>query len=183
MGKNTAGNKIIKEKLMKQYGKGCMFEKAKIAERIEAMGGIDTFKTFVSKKRYKGQKISKQLTLHHLKHRSEGGKTSVENGAVVSEIAHQYLHSLSRDEEEIANNMLREWKINIIAMNGNQQVIQSISFNPKETNIIIPAGDMTEEEYKKYQNLQKKRKRIANPNRAQLKKELTQLIEEEGYEI
>lgn len=31
-------NKVIRERLEKIYGKGCMFQKAYIAERIEAMG-------------------------------------------------------------------------------------------------------------------------------------------------
>ena len=48
--------------------------------------------------------------MHHLRHRSENGATSIENGANVAEVAHQYMHSLPRDQEEIINNMLRQWK-------------------------------------------------------------------------
>lgn len=33
-------NKSIRKKLEAKYGKSCMFRNAKIAERIEAMGGI-----------------------------------------------------------------------------------------------------------------------------------------------
>ena len=50
------------------------------------------------------------MTLHHLKHRSEGGATSERNGAVISTLAHQYLHSLPREQEEVINGMLREYK-------------------------------------------------------------------------
>lgn len=64
-------NKTAKNELIKIYGEHCMFEKARIAERIEAMGGIRTYKSYVAEKRFKGKKISKQLTYHHLKHKSE----------------------------------------------------------------------------------------------------------------
>lgn len=165
MGKHTEGNKNIKQQLIAIYGKQCMFERAKVAQKIEAMGGIDNFQTFVSKKKYKGKSISYQLSLHHLKHRSEGGDTSVENGALVSEIAHQYLHSLSRENEEIANNMLREWKINIIAMKGNQEIVQSLSYTPSPEDIIIPAQNITKEEYLKLQKKKEDKERIEEEER------------------
>lgn len=106
-------NKSIREKLEAKYGKGCMFRNADIAKRIEAMGGIKTYRQYKEEHRYKIKKIiqlEKQMTLHHLKHRSEGGPTSENNGAVVSALAHSYLHSLPRDQEEIVNNMLRDYK-------------------------------------------------------------------------
>lgn len=62
MGKS---NKAAKEKLERIYGKGCFFNRAHVAERIEKMGGIKTFKVFVKEKRYKGKPISHQLTFHH----------------------------------------------------------------------------------------------------------------------
>ena len=86
MGKS---NRHIKRKLERIYGKGCFFSRAHIAERIEAMGGIKTYRRFVEEKRYKGKKISHIITFHHLKHRSEGGQKSIENGANLEEIAHQ----------------------------------------------------------------------------------------------
>ena len=106
-------NKSIREKLEAKYGKGCMFRNAHIAEKIEAMGGIKTYKQFVGERRYKLKKIiqlEKQMTLHHLKHRSEGGATSEFNGAVISSLAHSYLHSLPREHEEIINCMLLDFK-------------------------------------------------------------------------
>ena len=50
------------------------------------------------------------MTYHHLEHNADGGKTNVENGAVVNELAHRYLHSLPRQDEEIINDMLRDYK-------------------------------------------------------------------------
>ena len=139
-------NRSAKKELERIYGKGCFFNRAKVAEQIEAMGGIKTFKVFVQEKRFKGKPISHQITYHHLKHKSEGGKATVENGANVEEVAHQYLHSLPRNQEEIINNMLREFKLNCVMMTGDGQVqeAQSISFNFGEDVLVIPLYDNDE---------------------------------------
>lgn len=34
------------------YGKGCMFKRARIAQRIETMGRIETYKKFLQEKKY-----------------------------------------------------------------------------------------------------------------------------------
>ena len=190
-------NRSAKKELERIYGKGCFFNRAKVAEQIEAMGGIKTFKVFVQEKRFKGKPISHQITYHHLKHKSEGGKATVENGANVEEVAHQYLHSLPRNQEEIINNMLREFKLNCVMMTGDGQVqeAQSISFNFGEDILVIPLYDNDErhnpevarqqaeererakhtKEYKK----KKKYERLQNPTRAMKKRELQRMIEEE----
>lgn len=190
-------NRSAKKELERIYGKGCFFNRAKVAEQIEAMGGIKTFKVFVQEKRFKGKPISHQITYHHLKHKSEGGKATVENGANVEEVAHQYLHSLPRNQEEIINNMLREFKLNCVMMTGDGQVqeAQSISFNFGEDVLVIPLYDNDEKhnpevarqqaeekekakhtkEYKK----KKKYERLQNPTRAMKKRELQRMIEEE----
>ena len=108
-------NKVIRERLEAIYGKGCMFQKAYIEKRIEAMGGIKTYREYVGEHKYtfkKVKKLEETMSLHHLKHRSDGGATSEHNGAVVNALAHSYLHSLPRHQEEIINNMLREFKAN-----------------------------------------------------------------------
>ena len=91
-----------------------MFFKANIPERLRQAGiQIKGYKVFVSEKRYKAKKIRKletTMTYHHLEHNADGGKTNVENGAVVNELAHRYLHSLPRQDEEIINDMLRDYK-------------------------------------------------------------------------
>ena len=190
-------NRSAKKELERIYGKGCFFNRAKVAEQIEAMGGIKTFKVFVQEKRFKGKPISHQITYHHLKHKSEGGRATVENGANVEEVAHQYLHSLPRNQEEIINNMLREFKLNCVMMTGDGQVqeAQSISFNFGEDVLVIPLYDNDErhnpevarqqaeererakhtKEYKK----KKKYERLQNPTRAMKKRELQRMIEEE----
>lgn len=106
-------NRQIRLQLESIYGKGCMFQKAYIAKRIEEIGGIKTYKQYIQEHKYTLKKIKKleeTMTLHHIKHRSEGGATSVHNGAVMSALAQGYAHSLPREHEEIVNNMLREYK-------------------------------------------------------------------------
>lgn len=106
-------NKAIRERLERIYGKGCMFQKAHIAQRIEEIGGIKTYKQYIQQHKYSFKKVKKleeTMTLHHLKHRADEGRTSEQNGAVINALAHGYLHSLPRNEEEIINNMLRDYK-------------------------------------------------------------------------
>ena len=106
-------NRKIRELLEKIYGEGCMFQKAKIEKRIEQLGEIRTYRQFKEEHRYKLKKIKifeQMMSLHHLKHKSEGGQTTVDNGAVINSLAHTYLHSLPRADEEIINDMLREYK-------------------------------------------------------------------------
>lgn len=177
-------NQKIKRKLKSMYGNGCFFDRAHIAERIEAMGGIKTFKVFVEERRFKGKTISYQLTVHHLRHRSEGGETTVENCANIAEIAHQYTHSLDREDEEIVNNMLREFKVNFVIMQGNGEILDSGSFEPEPASeyIVIPVYDNTPEQNEERKK-RAKAKRLKNPTRAMKKQELKRLIEEEENEI
>lgn len=177
-------NQKIKRKLKSIYGNGCFFDRAHIAKRIEAMGGIKTFKVFIEERRFKGKAISYQLTVHHLRHRSEGGETTVENCANIAEIAHQYTHSLDREDEEIINNMLREFKVNFVMMQGNGEILDSGSFEPESASeyIVIPVYDNTPEQNEERKK-RAKAKRLKNPTRAMKKQELKRLIEEEENEI
>lgn len=206
MGKN---NRSARKELERLYGRGCFFKRAGIEEKIEKIGGIRTFKLFVKEKRFKGKPISHQITYHHLKHKSERGKSTVENGANVEEIAHQYIHSLPRNQEEIINDMLREFKLGCVIMTGDGKIqeAKSISFNFEDDVLVIPLYDNDEKhnpdiakeqarekafqrqeevaEIKRTKSYKKKKKyeRYKNPTRAMKKKELQQMIEEEeGWE-
>lgn len=95
------------------FGSGCMFKKSHAEEYIEKLGTIKTYKRFKEEKHYTGKKskcLENMMTLHHLKHKSEGGRATIENGAIINELAHRYLHSLPRSQEEIINDYIREWK-------------------------------------------------------------------------
>lgn len=183
MGK-TKGNKSAKNELNRIYGKQCMFSRARIALRIEEMGGIRTYKSFLKEIKLKRKKISHEITFHHLKHRSEGGETSPENGANIEEIVHQYIHSLPREQEEVINNMLREWKINYLAINGDEcgsiKLEEQLEFDTIELQKFedLPRHIQNEIKYKNKLNKEEKLKRLSNPTRAMRKKELEEEIDE-----
>lgn len=179
-------NKSARLLLESIYGKGCMFQKAYIAKRIEQLGGILTYKKFVEEKHYKLKKIGhleRTMTYHHLKHRADGGNATVHNGAVVSELAHQYIHSLPRGDEEIINNMLRQYKYEYDLRGGlllptensleiKQPFTIDLDFDFGEDYITIPVYDTTKEEQQKRQKF----------NRAKIKQETRQQIDEALYD-
>lgn len=106
-------NQKVRKELEEEYGNDCMFKKAGIEKKIERIRGMKTYKQFKEEKRYTLKFIEHyegQMTLHHLKHVEEGGETTKENGAIVSALGQFYIHSLPREQEEIINNMLREYK-------------------------------------------------------------------------
>ena len=106
-------NRSVRLALARIYGNGCMFLRSGAEQYIENLGNIRTYKKYKAGLKFKSKKMQIYediLTLHHLQHKAEGGKASVENGAIINAIAHQYLHSLPRNEEEVINDYIREWK-------------------------------------------------------------------------
>jgi hypothetical protein len=111
------------------------------------------------------------MTLHHLKHRSEDGATSERNGAVVNSLAHGYLHSLERAEEEIVNGMLRDYKAGIDS--GRYERIDVELSDDFDSGIEINFAELSAEDERIVINRPKKY------NRAQVKREMRKIIEEE----
>lgn len=163
-------NKTARKRLQRKYGKGCMFENAHCEQQIEKLRTIKTFKKYLEEKKYKSNEIrkkQKKLSYHHLKHRSEGGRTTLDNGAVVSELVHSYMHSLPREHEEVINNMIRQYKIHVATLNGNGKIEQ-----PQE--IEIDMSDCIEIEVFDYDSKKKKMPK----SRAKLKVETEKLRQE-----
>lgn len=175
------GNKQAKKRLIRLYGRVDMFDTANVESVLEALG-ITGYKVFEERKRFTGKPIDQQLTFHHLRHRSEGGDHSVENGALIGKTHHEYMHSLPRDEEEIANNLIREWKINCIAISADGKITDSGTFSTDFSDCIeIPLYPTIEEQRKKVIH-SKKYREFKAPSRAQTKREFQRLIDEE-FEI
>lgn len=157
-----------------------MFKKAKVEEQIYALGQkriIKSYKTFLKETKYTLKKIRQlegNMTYHHLKHRSEGGKTSIQNGAIVNELAHRYMHSLPREDEEVINDMIREFKLSggvMVPLEKGidvQPIELELDFDMSDC-ITIPVYDNTKEDYEK-------RKKF---NRAKMKREIQRYIEDE----
>lgn len=180
----STDNKSARQLLEKLYGKGCMFERAHIPERLLQLDiKIKGYRLYVNETRYKRRKINKlesTMTYHHLQHRSEGGKTTIENGSVINELAHRYIHSLPRDQEEIINNMLRDFKQSfelkggiLVPTDKGIEVTQpfqiDLDFEIDDDCMVIPVYD-NEEQTKGF-------------NRAKIKQETKLLIDEALLEV
>lgn len=163
-------NSAARRRLERVYGKVDMFVKAEVEKKLEELQ-IKGYKVFEEEQRLKGRPISQQLTFHHLKHRSEGGDQSPRNGALIGLTRHEYMHSLTREEEEIANNIIRDWKMNFVIMSGKGEILDSGTLEPDFTDCItIPVYDNTIAD--------KKYREHKHPSRAQKKQDLRRLIEE-----
>ena len=95
-----SSNKSAKQELIKRYGAECFIEKLHLRK--------DT-----TPKRYtsKGQKKRmKQLTYHHIKMKKDGGKATVENGALLSAENHAWFHKQNPQDQAIMNTMFQEYK-------------------------------------------------------------------------
>ena len=151
-----------------------MFQKAYIAERIEAMGGIKTYKEYIQEHKYTLKKIKKlesTMTLHHIKHRADGGATSERNGAVVSALGQGYLHSLPKEHEEIVNGMLRDYKAGIDS--GRYERVDVELVEDLDTGLEINFAELSAEDDRIVIERPKKY------NRALVKREMRRIIEEE----
>ena len=161
----SSKNSKARKKLEKIYGKGCFMERAGIRK-------ITGFK-----------KDAYIMTYHHMRHVSEGGKATVENGANLALENHEFLHSLPREEEEKINNRIRQWKANFLLMNnGKVENSASLEF-PDLTNdencIIIKLEKTTKAQYEELQRQKQQRKQQFN--RSKIKRETQQMIDDELY--
>lgn len=100
------------------------------------------------------------------------------------------MHSLPREHEEIINNMLREFKVNCVTMQGNGKPEAAAAFQIEENTdfMEIPLYDMeTLSEYHKKAFRQKKRykdiksmkyRKAKNPSREEVKRRTRKEIED-----
>lgn len=95
-----SSNKRAKEELIRRYGAECFIEKLKLRKDIEP-------------RRYKGKgqmKKMKQLTYHHIRMKKDGGRATVENGALLSAENHAWFHKQNSQDQAIMNAMFQEYK-------------------------------------------------------------------------
>ena len=95
-----SSNKRAKEELIRRYGAECFIEKLKLRKDSEP-------------KRYtgKGQKARmKQLTYHHIEMKKDGGKATVENGALLSAENHAWFHKQNPQTQAAMNAMFQDYK-------------------------------------------------------------------------
>ena len=128
-----SSNKKVKEAMIKKYGAECFIEKLKLRD--------------TSKLRYKGKgqyKKMKMLTYHHIQMRSKGGRTTMENGALLSAENHQWFHKQSKQVQAQINELFQKYKEGILDFQECDLVIVDeipleadvnvYTFNPNEFN-------------------------------------------------
>lgn len=127
-------NKSIRKKMEKIFGRKCMIEEAGIRYiPVEERRKIKGYKRF-----------QERITYHHIKEKQNGGKRTIENGALIKDYNHNWLHTLTEEEKEEVNNKLQAYKMNVLVMSGQLEVLKQMSldfeFNEDDC-IIIPAYD------------------------------------------
>ena len=95
-----SSNKRAKEELIRIYGAECFIEKLKLRKDVKP-----------TRYKSKGQmKKMKQLTFHHIKMKKDGGRATVENGALLSAENHAWFHQQSYKDQTQMNAMFQEYK-------------------------------------------------------------------------
>jgi len=93
-------NKNAREKLIEKYGAECFIEKLHL--RVDT-----TPRKYTSKSQM--QKM-KQLSFHHILEKSKGGKTTPENGALLSIENHRWFHKQSPMLQKKMNSIFQKYK-------------------------------------------------------------------------
>lgn len=100
-----SANKSTKNKLMMKFGKVCFIEELGLRTKAEIQADIRQYKS-------KGQRRRMdELTYHHIIAKCNGGETTEENGAILRNINHAWLHRLPPKEQAIINQMLIQYKL------------------------------------------------------------------------
>lgn len=88
-----SANKRAKERLIQIFGNIDMVDETHIRK---------------GKARYTGRK--EDLTYHHLVPKSQGGKATVENGALVCEDNHQWIHKQNKHKQREITKAIEDYK-------------------------------------------------------------------------
>lgn len=117
------------------FGKKCMMEEAGIREIPKE-----------ERRKIKGYKhTDEKLTYHHIKPKSQGGKATIENGAVLKGYNHQWLEKQPKAEREKINKQLQEYKIAVAEMRNGRIQGKIIQIDMSDT-YEIPLIDKEKEE-------------------------------------
>ena len=119
-----------------------------------------------SKGEYKGKgqmKKMKQLTYHHIQKREDGGKATVENGAILSVENHQWFNKQSPTEQARLNSIFQQYKLGVLELQ-NGRVVDSdiIKFEEEEEYLCIPLEPIDKRKY----------------NRAKVKRETQEAVDQ-----
>ena len=106
-----SSNKHIKDRMITKYGPECWIEKLCLRQDTEP-------RKYTSKAQYKRMKM---LTYHHIKEKRNGGKSTEENGALLSAENHQWFHKQPPEVQARLNQIFQEYKKQFNLLNGNDE--------------------------------------------------------------
>lgn len=152
-----SSNRHAKNELIRIYGPKCFIEELGIRtpEEIEKER-----KRYTSKKQ---RKIMDELTFHHIVEKCKNGRATVENGALLRNLNHQWFNRQSKERQEEINKMFQEYKKNKFKMRiakvTTEEItpVAEIDLSESEEYIEIPLEPMTEEELRMYEEYKRKR--------------------------
>ena len=120
----------------------------------------------------KGYKKSQEkITFHHLVKKEDGGEVSEENGALLKEYNHKWIHTLPPEKLEQVNNKLREYKLSVIQLGYEETQRQIVC---EELDFKVPNLDSDGVDYyviRAYDNKESQR-----PNERQYAKEFVEAL-------
>ena len=97
-----SSNKSIRDAMEHKYGSECWIDKLHLRPDTDKI----TYKS-------KGQmKRMKQLTYHHIKEKSKGGRATESNGALLSAENHEWFHQQPIEIQKKLNQIFQEYKSN-----------------------------------------------------------------------
>ena len=131
-------NTRAKQQLIEIYGEECFIEKLKLRPKP-------------TKEKYKSQgqrKRMKQLTYHHIQKREDGGKETIENGAILSAENHEWFNQQPPQEQERLNRIFQQYKMGVLEVqNGRVVDAQGISFEERQELFSIPLEPLDKSKY------------------------------------
>lgn len=107
-------NKKTRDELIKLFGDKCWVDKLDLKPRSI----IGDYKG----KSIKRLKKDKLLVYHHIIMKKDGGKTTISNGALMSEENHVWFHQQKQWKQDIMNNYFQQYKINCILANFDDEL-------------------------------------------------------------
>ncbi len=105
--------------------------------------------------------VDNDLTFHHIKKAELGGKCTINNGALLTTRAHQYLHMIERIDIEIYNRINKVFK----EINDNKQSPTDIQREKIELLLLEFEIKNVDKIIKKKENLGKRRTLVAHQRR------------------
>ena len=112
-----SSNKHIKDRMVAKYGPECWIEKLHLR--------IDTEpRKYTSRAQMKRMKA---LTYHHIKERRNGGKSTEENGAILSAENHQWFHKQPPEVQIRLNQIFQEYKRQFALLHGDDTKAITVS--------------------------------------------------------